>query len=259
MNFDQISKLIKDNSPTLISGAAVVGVITTAVLTARASRKATLVLVDDNINRGEKDGQPAVWVPDRSRREVFDLTWKLYIPPVLSGAATIGCIVWANRIGLQRNAALIAAAALADTAFREYKDEIVRTLGEKEHDKVEDRISEKRMAENPPPSREVLLLGAGEQTCYDRWSGRYFRSNMESIRQAVNDLNKGIIDGNMYADLNEFYGLVGLDPIDGGEPVGWNVDNMCDVGFTSHLSSDGTACLCVYFRNVPKVDFGKTF
>jgi hypothetical protein len=255
MNFDQISKLVKDNSPTLISGAAVVGVITTAVLTARASRKATTYMLEES---GALD-QSTVEVKHFTRRQVFERTWKLYIPPVLSGGATIGCIVWANRIGLQRNAALIAAAALADTAFREYKDEIVRTLGEKKHDEVEDRISEKRMADNPPPSREVVLLGAGEQTCYDRWSGRYFRSSMESIRQAVNDLNKGIIDGNMYADLNEFYGLVGLDPIDGGEPVGWNVDNMCDVGFTSHLSSDGTACLCVYFRNIPKVDFGKTF
>lgn len=255
MNFDQINKLVKDNSPTIISAAAVAGVITTAVLTARATRKATTYILEET---GQLD-QSTPEVKDLSRREILEQTWKVYIPPVISGTATIACILWANRLGLQRNAALIAAAALADRAFSEYKDEVVQILGEKKHDEVQDRVAAKRVAENPAPSNEVLLIGSSEQLCYDMWSGRYFRSDVETIRRAVNELNTAILQNNMYDDLNEFYSLVGLPPIAAGEVVGWSVDNQCDVGFSSHLTDDTRGCLAIFFKNPPKADFGKAF
>jgi hypothetical protein len=253
MNFDQVNKIVKDNSPTILSAAAVAGVITTAVLTHRAAIKAHKVLRDAE-EAQERDSFEPLEKADKVR-----MTWKIYVPVAASGGATIACIIWASKIGMRRNAALVAAYALADTAFREYKDEVVKTLGEKQHEKVRDAVAEKRIAENPPPSPAVVLAGGGEQLCYDMFTGRYFRSTVEDIRQAVNLINTSIIQGNMYAALNEFYGLLGLDSVAVGEAVGWNVDNQCDVSFSSHLAEDGRVALAMSFSHLPKADYGKCF
>jgi hypothetical protein len=265
VNIDQFNRFIKGNSPTIISAAAVAGVVTTAILTHRAALKMAHAVQVEEARRSQKNDSldiPLEEVVDEvlSRREKFDVAWKCYIPPVAAGAATIACIVWANQIGLRRNAALMAASVLAERAFSEYKDEVVRTLGEKKHEEVQDRIAERRLAENPPsPSQVVIVDGSGEQRCYDMWSGRYFRSDIETIRRAVNMLNKDIIDGNMYADLNELYSFLHMDPVHGGAAVGWNVDNLCDVHFSSHMGEDGIVALAMSFTNPPKADFGKTF
>lgn len=253
VNIEQVQRLVKNNSPTIISAAAVAGVITTAVLTHRAAIKAHKTLDEAEAVQKEDSFGPL------ERRDKLRLTWKIYAPAAASGAATIACIIWANQIGLRRNAALIAASALANTAFQEYKDEVVHLLGEKQHEKVQDAVAEKRLRENPPPSQTVIVDGSGEQRCYDMWSGRYFRSDIETIRRAVNMLNKDILDGNMYADVNELYSFLHMDPVHGGQVVGWNVDNLCDVSFSSHMSEDGIVALAVFFKNPPKADFGKTF
>jgi hypothetical protein len=36
-----------------------------------------------------------------------------------------------------------------------------------------------------------------------------------------------------------------------GEELGWNVDNILDIEFSSHLASDGKPCLCLEYRSDP--------
>lgn len=252
MNIDRFNQIVKSNSPTIISAAAVAGVITTAVLTHRAAIKAHKVL--DRVEAVQKDDE----FGPLERRDKLRLTWRIYTPAVASGAATVACIVWANQIGLRRNAALIAASALANTAFQEYKEEVVHLLGEKQHEKIRDAVAEKRIQENPP-SPAVVIAGEDDQLCYDMFTGRYFRCDIETIRRAVNLVNASILEGNACAELNEFYSLLGLDPVTVGTAVGWNIDNLCDVGFSSHLAENGRVALAVTFTNLPKADFGKCF
>lgn len=260
MNIEQIQRLVKNNSPSLISAAAVAGVITTAVLTHRAALKSGPVLHQAKVMKNARLDDPILDGDDLTPKEVVQAAWKVYAPPVLAGSATIACIIWANQVGLRRNAALIAASALAERAFSEYKDEVVHVLGEKKHDELQAKIAERRLAENPPsPSQVVIVDGSETQRCYDMWSGRYFRSDIETIRRAVNILNKDIIDGNMYADLNELYSFLHMDPVHGGQVVGWNVDNLCDVNFSPHMGEDGVVAIAMFFTNPPKADFGKTF
>jgi hypothetical protein len=261
MNLETFQRVIKQNSSTIISTGAVAGVILTAVLTHRAAIKARNVLDMAEIEKNSPvtpDETPEL--KTLTNREKLEKTWKIYIPPMAAGLTTIGCIIWSNQVGLRRQAALIAAYGVAETAFREYKDQVVEVLGEKNHQKVTDAVAAKRLDENPPnASNTVIVTGGGDVRCYDMWSGRYFQSDIETIRQKVNELNTDILQCNMYAELNQFYVSLGMAPVDGGEYVGWNVDNQCDVVFTSHLSEDGKPALAVTFKNLPKADFGKCF
>ncbi len=182
--------------------------------------------------------------------------WKLYVPPVAAGAATIACIVAANRVEARRSAALLGAYTLVSTTLAEYKDAVAEEIGEVKDRKIREKVAEKQMAENPAGNNEVIITGIGEQLCYEPLSARYFRSDIEQIRRAANDTDADVLQ-NMYAPLNEFYKLIGLPDTELGEHLGWNIDHRIDVVFATHLSEDGVPCLSVTHRQLPVYDYGK--
>ena len=242
----RVEKLAIDNSPALLTALAVTGTVATAVLSARAAYLATW-LVDQEAQ-------------ERSfARESFDLkdkaalTWKLYVPAVGSGAATIACIIGAHQVGSRRTAALAAAYSLSEKALTEYREKIVEKLGEKKEQALRDEISQDRVTRNPVEEREVIIL-SGDQLCYDSYSGRYFQSNMEAVKKAMNDLNYRIISDN-YASLTDFYNLLGLESTSVSDEVGWNVDKLLEISFTSTLATDGRPAICLDYRVEPIRDY----
>lgn len=241
---NNLGRLVKDNSSVILSAAAVGGVVATAVLASRSTLKAKERL---------EEVQPSQITP---KADVVKAVWKLYIPPVAAGAATIACIVAANRVEARRSAALLGAYTLVSTTLAEYKDAVVEEIGEVKDRKIREKVAEKQMAENPAGNNEVIITGLGEQLCYEPLSARYFRSDIERIRRAANDIDADVLQ-NMYAPLNEFYKLIGLPDTELGEHLGWNIDHRIDVVFATHLSEDGVPCLSVTHRQLPIYDYGK--
>lgn len=247
MRLGQLSKVAMDalhrNSPVILTGAAVAGVLSTAVLTARATEKAVRVkdnYVEANLGMSEQ----------LSPKELLSLTWKIYIPSVVAGGVTVACIIGANSINSKRNAALLGLYTLTDTAFSEYKEKVVETVGKKTEEKIRDSVAQDRFVKNEDQTKEVVLIGSSDVLCYESHSGRYFVSSMEKIRKAMNDINEKCIN-NMYASQNEFYQKLGLDPNSAGETLGWSTENMMDLHFTSILSSEGKPCLAIDYVKSP--------
>jgi Family of unknown function (DUF6353) len=267
MDFQQMFKSIgqytSKNSPTILSGAAVAGVIATAVLAVRATPKALAELAGQQMDK--EDGAFTKGLPPEevdkvsglSTKEIVKATWKFYIPAALTGAATIACIIGANQIGARRYAALAGAYTLAEKTFREYKDEVVKQIGEKKEEKIREEINDRHIRELPE-NTQVIITGMGEQACYDKFTGRLFKSDIETIRRAANDVNQEILTGaHMGVELNRFYELLGLERVEAGDILGWNVDHMMDLKFTSHLSECNIPTIAVDFKYPPVYDYGK--
>ena len=109
--------------------------------------------------------------------------------------------------------------------------------------------------EHPAKESEIIFVGDGETLCYDVLSGRYFKSKIDKIKKAENDLNRRMRD-EMYISLNDFYYEVGLEPIKLGDDLGWNIDNgYIDLRFSSQLATDGTPCLVIDYGYGPRYDF----
>jgi hypothetical protein len=145
---------------------------------------------------------------------------------------------------------------LVDKAFRVYKDEVLTQIGANKEQKVTDAIAARKIDETPVVDAQVIITGGGDQLCFDTLTGRYFHSDMETIRRAEIEIKQRILL-NMFAEQNEFYELLGLEPVGAGETLGWNVEHMPDLVFTSHLAGDGRPCLAVGYRVLPKVDYLK--
>jgi hypothetical protein len=238
----QFEKIVQDNSPTILTGVAVAGTVTTAILSGRASFKAA-----DLIWEAEND--PATPKLPLDLKAKFKLVGTLYIPAAGVCTLTIGSIIMANRIGNRRAAALAAAYALSEKAMTEYKDKVIDRIGETKEQAIRDEIAQDQVAQTPG-SNSVVLIGNGDILCFDAYSGRYFQSRVETIKKAENELNHQILN-DMYASLTDWYTLLGLPRIEVSDEVGWNVDKLLEIKLTSVLSEDDRPCLSVNFNVTP--------
>lgn len=250
-----LKKLTFDNSPLILTGVAVAGVVTTTVLAVKATFQAAEVIQEEHAVLLEEVGSSERMAPMTSRYKA-ELVWKLYIPAVATGVSTIACVVGANTISTRRNAALVSVYSLTETAFKEYRAKVAETIGDTKAQKIRDEVAKDRIDKNPVSNSEVIITGGGEQLCYESMSGRYFKSDMETIRRAMNDINARVIN-DMSASQNEFNDLIGLASTTYGEEVGWNLDHMLDIIFTAHLADDGRPCISLDYSVQPVRGFYK--
>jgi hypothetical protein len=255
-------KQLVDHSPTILSGLAMGGLVATVALAVRATPQAGRNIGHARLVKGREEGQEVEGRDDEVKEmpkltvvETVQATWSVYLPAAISGAATLACIIGANQIGLRQKAALAGAYVLAENTFRAYKDEVIKTLGEKKEREVNERVTEREVQANKTDA-QVIIVGGEDQLCYDKYTGRYFRSTAEKIRQAEIELKTTILK-DMWCDHNYFYHLLDLEDVVLGEALGWNIDHMPEVFFSSHLSPNGTPCLSVEFKYLPKVDYLK--
>ena len=241
-----LTKALSGNSSTVLTGAAVAGVLTTTILTVKASFKAADELRYQELqNETSYKGFP---------KEQFQFVWKFYIPAGLSAAATIAAVIAARQIDARKNAALLSVATLSETAFREYKDKVVEQIGTKKEQTVRDSIAQDRIDANP--NTQVIISENGDVLFYDASSGRYFQSTIEKIRKAQNDINAEILN-DMYVSQNDFNNKIGLASNDAGELVGWNLDNLLDVQFSATLTAEGKTPIVITYAKDPVLRYYK--
>ena len=127
---------------------------------------------------------------------------------------------------------------------------MIETIGERKEHEVRAAMAKDEMMSNPVSHANVIETGYGGELCYDELSGRYFYSSMDRLRRAENVVNRKIIS-EMWVSLNEFYSEIGLESIELGKDVGWNVDSMISLGFTTQMSDDDRPCIVMQFYNRP--------
>lgn len=239
---NSITDFIAQHSPAILSGCAIAGVVGTAALTAHAVPQAEDILFKEKYERKE---------PELPLIDTIKLTWKVYLPAVLMGAATIGCIVGSSAQSNARNAALASAYGLASATLNEYKDKVVEVIGEKKEQEIRDRIADDHMKANPPREKDIVPTDKGNTLCFDRLSGRYFYSDIEYINRCIVDLNRVLVADD-WVDLNWLYDRLGLEPVGMGDSYGWHSGQEVELKPSSRLAPNtDTPCYVVDFSEPP--------
>lgn len=242
-------EFINKRSPEILTGIGIAGMITTTVLAVRATPKA-LTLIE------EKKDEDAVEV--LSPLEVVKTAWKPYIPATVTGVVSVACLIGASSANAKRNAALATAYKLSETALSEYREKVIETIGEKKEKTVRDKVAEERVKKNPVSKSEVVVTNNGTTLCFDPISARYFKSSIDKIKRAENELNKQMLhDISGYVSLNDFYDELGLDHTTIGDDLGWNVDKLIDISFSSQLNDNGEPSVVLDYVVAPKSNFYK--
>lgn len=246
-----VKKVLTEHAPEILTGLGLVGMGSAVVMAVKATPKAQ-ELVYDECEYEEVD--------KLSAKQTIKLVWKCYLPAGLTMLAAGSCIIFANKVSMNRQAALAAAYAMSEAAAKKYKDKVIEVLGEnKEKREVHDAIHQDEL-DNHPVSKAGPIIAArgGETLCMDAWTGQYFRSDKDTIQRAINELNILIRNENE-ACLNDLYDILdakGLKNCKTGRSFGWNVDmGMVDPMFSSCLADDGTPCLVLDYYTKPRADY----
>ena len=236
---------LKKYSPQLLTGIGIAGMIATTVTAVRATPKALRLIDEREIQENKR----------LTTAEVIKTTWKCYLPAAVTGTLSVACLIGANSVSLKRHAALATAYTLSETALKEYQEKTVEVVGEKKEQAIRDAVAKDKLVSNPVDDKQIVMTGSGETLCYDVLSGRYFKSDIEKIRKAINDLNRDMLS-EQYVSLNDLYYAIGLPDIKLGEALGWNIDKgYIDVQFGTHLAANGTPCLVLAFNVAPQYGY----
>lgn len=261
MNKQALTKFARDvrmslskHSPEILVGFGIAGMITTTVLAVKATPKA-LCLMEEKKKELDVDKLTPV--------ETVKTTWKCYVPAAVSGVASVACIIGANTVNARRNAALATAYKLSETAFTEYREKVVETIGEKKERVVRDKVSEEQIKNNPISKTDVIVTGKGQTLCFDPLSHRYFYSSIDKINKAANKLNYEINTSPFCNDgvtLNDFYNEIGLPGTMTGDNLGWTIrTGLIEIYPSAQMvdegeEHEGEPCLVLNFNNPPQYD-----
>jgi hypothetical protein len=246
-----IEKFVSDNAPGILTGVGVVGAISTSVLSVKATIKAKDILAEETDRRFRDI--PDIGIDEAKRftkSETVKLVWTEYIPPAGTLAVTVAAIVCANRISAGRMAALATAYSLNEKRFSEYRDKVVEKFNPNKERQLRDEIAQDRVTENPPKESQIIITGNGDVMCLDIPTERYFKSNMEKLRQVMNDINAQVNEFGS-APLSDFYVALGLKETPYSEDLGWTRDSLLNVQFSAVLTSDNQPCIAIDYQMDP--------
>lgn len=225
-------KWLSNNSSTILTVIGAVGVVATAVMTAKAAPKAL-----ELIKGAEKEKYAEL-----TGFEKIQVAAPAYAPAVAMGTATIACIFGANALNKRQQAVLASAYAVINQSYKEYKDKVKELYGEEVHQNIVDSIVKEKAKETHITAFNMLAntsldFGAEDEeirTFYDRFSDRYFESTISRVLEAEYHLNRNfMLIGDV--SLNDFYEFLGLDETEYGSKVGWSIcDDLMWIDFDHH-------------------------
>lgn len=252
-NFFKAAKsMVSQHSPEILMGVGTAGMVTTTILAVKATPKA-LRLMEAKRQEEQKE--------ELTPLETVKTTWKCYIPAVITGAASITCLIGSASVSARRTAALAAAYQIADSTLNDYKEKLVEVVGERKAEAVRAKVGEEKLEKNPVEQSNVIITGNGKTLCLDYYSGQYFESSIDRIQKVMNQINADLLrDTFGYISLNDIYDELDLRHTEMGEELGWNItDGVIEVEFSSSIASDGRPCLVMHFSRAPKYNFSSCY
>lgn len=256
-----LSKLgggILRNSPTILTTLGAVGVAGTSIKAVTATPRALVLLEKARVSEMSKTTPLISYWPETSFKKgplttlaYINAIYKPYLPAILLGVASIGCIVGSHRISLKRQAVLFSAYQIATTKAEEYQEKVIELFGKTKEKSIHDAIAKDHVEANPSENTQVIFTGEGEHMMYDEHSGRYFKSDIQKVRAAVNNINQNLNE-NRFVCVNDFYNDIGLPAIGLGSDLGWNSEKSpINTYFSSQVTDSGAPCLTIDFNVAP--------
>lgn len=237
---------VKKNASTILTVVGSAGVLTTAVLAVKATPKAMQLL--ENAKEEKQEELTLV--------EKVKVAGPAYIPAIVTGAATVACIFGANILNKRQQAAMASAYALLDNSYKAYRNKVMELYGDDADSKVKEELAKDNYNDT------CVSVSEGKHLYYDSYSERYFEATPEQVLKAEYEVNKKIqMNDGLY--LNDFYELVGLEPTDYGDYLGWSFQEMVECTWFSwwELSrqkvflEDNLECTILGFNLDPNFDF----
>lgn len=247
--------IAQKNSPQVLFGAGVVGVVTSTVLACRATLKMNDVLEEAQENIKKTDiafMEHKDKYNDHDRRKDIRIIrvqttvkiTRLYAPAVIVGGLSIAALTRSHTMLNKRNAALTAAYGALSRGFDEYRGRVVEKYGEdQDRDfRYGTRKVEIEHPTDPTKTKKVTRVGLNDPSIY----ARFFDENSSSwskepeynliFLKCQQNYSNDLLRARGHVFLNEVYDMLGIPRSKAGSVVGWvlskerNSDNYINFG-----------------------------
>lgn len=245
-NFKGIAKkamnAVSKNSPSILAGIGVAGFFGSIVLAIKATHEA-----EEKIEEVKEE----LDVPELTPQQTVKTVWKCYIPTAVVAGCSAVSIFAGNHISGRRNAALAAACTLSDQAYREYKQKVTETIGEKKEKQIRDEVMQDRVNRTAVSESEIIDTGLGSTLCFDSYSGRLFYADIDKMKRAVADFDLRLLRESCMS-LNEWYDEINMPHIKLGDDLMFHIDKgYLEIDFGSILVGN-TPCVYVEYNLKPR-------
>lgn len=217
---NNVMKTLDYNSPSILVGIGIVGVVCTVVTACKATPKAM-----DILEKKKEEKRKAGEDPELKPAEKVKAVAKTYAPAVIIGGCSIVCFLQSNNIALKRNAALASLYTVAQNTIQTHQEKLVEAVGEKKATEINDEVAKEQRKEVQIPSKYVDMEGP---LFFDIMSKRYFTcpNGVEEIWKAQNDFNYDLrTEIEMTAnDFNGRYLPLHEEMKYAGDAVGWDIN-----------------------------------
>lgn len=204
-----LTQWITKNASTILTALACVGVAATAVLSSKAALKSEMTKKEWV---EEKHGDPL------TKFEEFQASVKHYVPAVVVGAATVGCIVGSHKIDKKTVAAVTSAAAITTKAYDDYRRTNIEVNGEEAHEKVMEKLAVQKAKTSYIHSATFFdvtsmnsKLSKEEFLFYDTITETYFTSTLAAVIDAEAALNRNFTMGCWEVDVDMWCSFLGIE------------------------------------------------
>lgn len=251
----RVGRQLYRSSPTILTVVASVGVIVTTITAVRATPKAIKLLKEAEAEKGE----------NLTKVEIIRVAGPSYIPSTLLGISTIVCIFGANALNQKKQTSLMSAYAMLNESYKQYRKSDKIVYGEDADGKIHAEMAKDAMVHTYDWGYQVYNMDMDSESerllFYDLASKKYFRTTMAAVLNAQYHVNRNLaVRGD--CSLNEYLSFLGVEGIDGGDDLGWDISYMVEemdcywLDFDNYKSTleDGLECIIIDTMAVNKFE-----
>lgn len=255
--------ITKKNSPHILFAGGVLGSVTSTVLACRATLRLSEILDEIQVNVNEVNSLQnhiAHTAVDRKYTEAQhrqDLAYvyakaglkivKLYAPSAILGAVSIGALTGSHVQMTKRNTALMAAYAIIQKGYEEYRERVREQLGEDRERELYRGEKLEIVKHEDGKNEEVKTVDPNKWSPYAKIFDEY-SENWEKdpelnylFVQCNQNYANVLLRSRGHLFLNEVYDMLGFERSKAGAVVGWVIgkdgDNFVDFGIYEAYNS----------------------
>lgn len=268
--------VLKKNSPDILIVAGAVGVVVSVVLACKATLKVDEIKKErqsklDEIEECRKEVSEEAYTEEDMKKDQMIVNLrsagkliKTYAPTAITLGVSLGLIFKAHGILKARNAAIGAAYAAIDSAFKKYRERTVAKFGEAVDRELRYGLKEEELQVkegDETVTKKVVTSDISKEysdyaRVFDESSRRWKKSseyNFMFLRGAQEHFND-LLNSRGHLFLNEVYDYLDFPRSEAGQFVGWlkDGDGDCkvDIGLFDPNNERSSAFINGYERNI---------
>lgn len=177
-----------------------------------------------------------------------------FVIPTVALAVTGGtCICISNGINIQRQAGTVTALAISETTSQIYRDKVKEIVGERKEKEIQEAVAKETYQQDYNNGRIMVISGNSNGfSMYDGLTKQKFKSNIEKVHSAINNLNRRMLTSDITID--DYCLAMGEYPMELGNNFGWNIDRgFIELEpFTAVVDEDGEPVIVITHRISPR-------